>query len=58
MSFIQAWLASVDSILLDRASLLHDDLDNYDYAFAFRNGYSPMRAAIEALFDITIEELL
>jgi len=58
MSFIQAWLASVDSILLDRASLIHDDLDNYDYAFAYRNGYSSMRAAIEALFDITIEELL
>jgi len=58
MSFILAWLASVDSILIDRASLLHDDLDKYDFGLAYRMGYSPMRAAIEALFDITIEELL
>jgi len=58
MSFFQAWLASVDSILLDRASLLHDDLDEYDFSLAYRMGYSPTLAAIEALFDINIEDLL
>jgi len=58
MSFFEIWLACIDTILIDRASLLHDDLDNYDFDFAYRMGYSPRRAAIEALFDITIEELL
>ena len=57
MSFIKAWLDAVDSILLDRASLIHDDLDNYDFEFAYRCGFSPMYAAIEALFDINLEDI-
>ena len=57
MSFIQAWLASVDTILLDHASLIHEDLDKYDFAQAYRMGYSPLKASIEALFDVNIEDL-
>ena len=51
------WLDAVDSVLLDRASLLTDDLaECFDFSEAYDAGHSPTRAAIESLFDVNLDD--
>lgn len=52
------WIEAVDSILLDRASITSDDIDNYDWIASYLHSDSPTRAAIEGLFDVNIEDLI
>ena len=51
----EEWLDKVDFWLTDRSMMTHDCIDTYDFESAYNDKKSPLRAAIESLFDIDLD---
>ena len=53
------WILEVDSILLDRMMTTFDAYSDYDFERAFYTlDKTPLEAAIEAVFDVDLLEVL
>ena len=53
MQTFEQWMDTVESILWETGN--HPDDQRYDFQGAYEYGTSPIQAAIEALFDVSID---